>query len=953
MPSRRGLQEADDDDRVVAMPLLSSNSRLTSRGSATRLSSQGSKSEFKPQDVQPRQNQAFPMSTAAPTPPRKSAAVAKMDAILADTPANKKKKKKSSKDADAKAQAQIDAMLSGSGESMNLQDLMKRKDSSNISSSSLLSGSNSASVGSSSRSSKPKVAAPILKKKTRRSKPDETDAKTSDSTQTNTTASSNSTTTTRRDVNWSNEVYVFDPFDIRKNRSDNEISFNPTSRHKPQDSSSRQESKQGERSMGVKKSSLRRSMTSSGESRKSFRIDNREKRETRWQMTRLLVANSLRSHKKVMAEKDDLLPDTDEFDAFATDNDNDDDNDEDHFVEVREAMLENPRLSEREVAAFLEGCKFFNVKVRSLQSQLASEKLIHKEQQEREHRRRKMIRSRSMAARRTDPLVTEDGGPVSGSLKLPSIPSMVLESPPEPRRKSSKSSLSSSTADLSTADSSSSTASVDSTKKKKKSKKKSKSESSSSSSSSTKSRPQTLRQMSIMQIQKDHQGNDEVARLLKELEEAEKKQKKLEKQLQSAGIVIAEDIPYEVCKEKVEEIAKRMNEIGSSEVTHPDKEVQTRLREEYFKLEQDMEKYSAALMLTDEYILIQEEKEQKWEDDNAEENESALRKLRRHMPVNVKSLTEAQLCTDPTPNGNFLSRAMARKFKRTNVLQLLRINPQDIVRMHPSTLENMRVVGMTLTERRAMYAHLKDVGPKWKAMQADQMTERKWTWYKMMKQNFKENLTAYQRHVAQYGPPGNHPYATRDNPNGCPLIGKQCPLKADKVLDYDGDYGFPEGAEYEVSNVKKTDKEDPGAKAMREAAELAREKKASERSDALKNITRARYSSKYPLPTEAASPWTKAWTEWSFCRPSGSRQGSPPAVTLPTISGAKSWKALAMPSKNSSCRCCNLPSGRACNSRGKRMSTPVNRTFVARLNWVSVKTFVRRLKISLTAFWTA
>jgi len=120
-------------------------------------------------------------------------------------------------------------------------------------------------------------------------------------------------------------------------------------------------------------------------------------------------------------------------------------------------------------------------------------------------------------------------------------------------------------------------------------------------------------------------------------------------------------------------------------------------------------------------------------------------------------------------------------------------------------------------------------------MQADQMTERKWTWYKMMKQNFKENLDAYLRHVEQYGPPGNHPYATRENPNeGCPLIGKQCPLKADKVIDYDGDLGFTPDAVYEVSNVKKADKEDPGAKAMHEAAELAREKKAGERSDALK-----------------------------------------------------------------------------------------------------------------------
>jgi hypothetical protein len=59
-------------------------------------------------------------------------------------------------------------------------------------------------------------------------------------------------------------------------------------------------------------------------------------------------------------------------------------------------------------------------------------------------------------------------------------------------------------------------------------------------------------------------------------------------------------------------------------------------------------------------------------------------------------------------------------------------------------------------------------------------------------------------------------------------------LKADKLIDYDGDYGFPEGPVYEVSEVRKADADDPGAKAMQEALELMKEKKANERSDALK-----------------------------------------------------------------------------------------------------------------------
>ena len=340
-----------------------------------------------------------------------------------------------------------------------------------------------------------------------------------------------------------------------------------------------------------------------------------------------------------------------------------------------------------------------------------------------------------------------------------------------------------------------------------------------------------LAQMSTM----ENFDGEKMGELLNKLQEAEKRQKKLEKQLAAAGVAIAEDIDYDTCIKKVGEIGKRMNEIGGSDVTREDKEEQNRLREEYFKLEQEMEKYNSALMLTDEYQAEQDRLEKKWETDNAPGNVEALKKIRRHMPVEVRNMSEAMLTNEPSPNGMYLPKGTAKKFKRTNVLQLIRRAPDDIIRMHPSTLENMRVTGLTLTERRALYAHLLPCGPAWKAQKAEKMTERKWTWYNMMKNNFKENLASWQRHVDQYGPPGAHPYATRANPNeGCPLIGKQCPLKADKLVDYDGDYGWPDGDEYEVSEVKKADADDPGAKAMAEALALAKEKKANERADALK-----------------------------------------------------------------------------------------------------------------------
>lgn len=319
----------------------------------------------------------------------------------------------------------------------------------------------------------------------------------------------------------------------------------------------------------------------------------------------------------------------------------------------------------------------------------------------------------------------------------------------------------------------------------------------------------------------------EIGELLAKLQEAEKRQKKLEKQLAQAGVAIAEDIDYGEALAKIGQIAKRMNEIGGSDVTVEDnKELQNKLREEYFKLEQQMERYNSALMLTDEYQAEQLRAEKKWEDDNAPGNLEALKKLRRHMPVKIRHMSEADLTNNPTPNGKFIPQPIAKKFKRTNVLQLLRINPDDIERMHPSTLENMRVTGLTLTERRALYCHLKPLGPKWERNKAEKMTERKWTWYQMMKNNFKENLAPYTRHCDQYGPPEKHV--------GCPLLGKLCPIKADLILDYNGDYGYTDKDEFEVSEVRKADTDDPGAKAMLEALELVREKKANERADLLK-----------------------------------------------------------------------------------------------------------------------
>ncbi|KAI2496524.1 hypothetical protein MHU86_17966 [Fragilaria crotonensis] len=157
-------------------------------------------------------------------------------------------------------------------------------------------------------------------------------------------------------------------------------------------------------------------------------------------------------------------------------------------------------------------------------------------------------------------------------------------------------------------------------------------------------------------------------------------------------------------------------------------------------------------------------------------------------------LNEDQLTIETTPNGKLLPRRIAKKFKQTAILQLLRAHPDVVFRMHPTTLENLQSVGLTLSERRAVYFHLKGVAMRWRAAADEPAASRKWAWFRMLKQEFKEALFAFDRHCQEFGAPDRHIYATRADPTkGCPLIGKQCPVKADKMFDYGVDYGFPDG----------------------------------------------------------------------------------------------------------------------------------------------------------------
>ncbi|CAJ1963586.1 unnamed protein product [Cylindrotheca closterium] len=282
-------------------------------------------------------------------------------------------------------------------------------------------------------------------------------------------------------------------------------------------------------------------------------------------------------------------------------------------------------------------------------------------------------------------------------------------------------------------------------------------------------------------------------KLLRELYHAEKRTKLLEKSLKQARIEIPEDdIPYEEAKAKVAEVTEKIKAVAEKMMSTSDTREAAMLEKDYESLSSELTRYQSAMMESKEWAVEQLEKERQWEESVRERNQNALKMIRRHMPVKIRDMSEEDLVKKTTPNGKVLPQQIARKFKRTNILLLLRMDPSSIEPMHPSSLESMRTTGLTLTERRALHEHLRDLGPRWKTLANDKMAERKWMWHESLRSKFKELVNAYDAHVEKYGPEGN------------PNMGNRCPVNADRAVDYSGDYGFPEDAEFKVDSVAKS-----------------------------------------------------------------------------------------------------------------------------------------------------
>jgi hypothetical protein len=294
--------------------------------------------------------------------------------------------------------------------------------------------------------------------------------------------------------------------------------------------------------------------------------------------------------------------------------------------------------------------------------------------------------------------------------------------------------------------------------------------------------------------------------LIRQLEQTVKTSHRYESAVKNAGLSLPEDhVTYDEAEQRIAEITRRMEELGYK-------------NPEYFKLEQEMQKYTTALMSSDQYKNQLLRREQQWENDNKSKNMQAIQSIWRHMPVNVRHISEERLVTTATPNGKYLPKAIARKFKRTDVLQLLRVSPDVIEKMHFASLEALSLSGITLTELRAIYEHLRTTGSHWEKAKGDSQIERKYMWFVMIKDKLKQAVQKWDVHIDAHGPPHNH--------NGCTLKGNMCPIRADCVTDYSDDYGFPAKAEYEVIEITREDLSDLAAKSMREAQDAVRDRAA-------------------------------------------------------------------------------------------------------------------------------
>ncbi len=225
----------------------------------------------------------------------------------------------------------------------------------------------------------------------------------------------------------------------------------------------------------------------------------------------------------------------------------------------------------------------------------------------------------------------------------------------------------------------------------------------------------------------------DIEALLESHAQLERQNRILMRQLEKAGITVAEDIPYDFAKKKMTELSQAMMSLLES---GEDLETGENAKK-MFEYEQQLDRFSQALLNSDEYGEEQKAKEDAWLEDGKKINQEILKQIRRCMPVNVKHLGADALEKLVTPNGKTLSKGLINRFKKCTILTLLRTEPVKIIKSHPSDLENLQTFGYKLYERRAVFEVLRPIAEEHWMGKKDPNSERRMQFYQTQMEGLK------------------------------------------------------------------------------------------------------------------------------------------------------------------------------------------------------------------------
>ena len=156
----------------------------------------------------------------------------------------------------------------------------------------------------------------------------------------------------------------------------------------------------------------------------------------------------------------------------------------------------------------------------------------------------------------------------------------------------------------------------------------------------------------------------------------------LKQQLKQLGATAVEAVPLAVAERRMRDAVRRLLE-GDD------------------RAENDVERWDRSIRMNPEYIKREEQRVTKWENEQRESNEKALKHMRHLVPEDVNSMTEQELVR------RGLCQRSAKRIIARKTLWLTRYSLDYINKMHSAELRSKyQHQGLDIMEMRAVYAAL-------------------------------------------------------------------------------------------------------------------------------------------------------------------------------------------------------------------------------------------------------